>query len=204
MSDINNPNPYASPAICEDVVVAQIADEADWRAGLYCKGKQLVMHKMARLPDRCVKSNEPVSGERLRRKLSWHHPLVYLALFFGIIGLVIYVILSLVLQKKATIYVGLSEEWFRKRRRAMWIGWTTVLLGLAALAGSIVILVNSKGGTWAGWGIPLGIVMFLGGAIYGLLASRMVAPARITDDYVWLKGVHPEFLADLPPWPYQP
>jgi hypothetical protein len=32
----------------------------------------------------------------------------------------------------------------------------------------------------------------------------MVAPARITDDYVWLKGVNPAFLADLPEWPYEP
>jgi hypothetical protein len=38
--------------------------------------------------------------------------------------------------------------------------------------------------------------------IYGLVASRLVAPTRITKDYVWLKGVHPDFLAELPPWQY--
>jgi hypothetical protein len=203
MSDIN---PYQSPATYEDVVQATIVAEA-WQPGewVFRSGNQLVMHKLAKLPDRCVKSNQPADGQRLRRKLSWHHPLVFLALIFGLIGLLVYIILAVVLSKKATIDVGLSEEWFRKRRRAILIGWLSVLLGIAVLAGSIAIVVNPNcQAPWVGWGIPLGLAMFLGGAIYGLMASRMVAPARITEEYVWLKGVHPDYLADLPPWPNQP
>jgi hypothetical protein len=30
----------------------------------------------------------------------------------------------------------------------------------------------------------------------------MVYPARITNDFVYLKGVHPDFLARLPEWPF--
>jgi hypothetical protein len=52
--------------------------------------------------------------------------------------------------------------------------------------------------------ILLAVPVALGAAIYGLLAARMVAAKRITDDYVWLKGVHPDYLATLPPWPYEP
>jgi hypothetical protein len=55
------------------------------------------------------------------------------------------------------------------------------------------------------WGpfLMLGaILMFLGGLIYGLVACRLVSPKRMTDDYIWLKGVHPEFLNRLEPWPY--
>jgi len=198
MSDIN---PYASPLNCEDVVVATLAEPPQWEGGLYRKGKQLVMHKRANLPDRCVKSNQPAGGLRLRRKLSWFHPLIYLSLF---LGLLIFVILAIVLQKRATIYMGLSQEWFCKRRRALLIGWMTALLGLAVLVGSIVIISNSNNYNWTGWGIPLGIVAILGGGIYGSAASQMVSPVRITDDYVWLKGVHPDYLADLPPWPNRP
>ena len=199
MSDIN---PYASPANFEDVVLAQAVDGPQLQAGLFRKGKLLVMQKEAALPARCVKSNEPVEGRRLRRKLTWFHPLIYLSLF---LGLLIFVILALVLQKKATIYIGLSQEWYRKRRRAIWTGWITVLLGLATMAGSIAILAHTNGdAAWAGWGIALGFLVLLGGAIYASAASRMVTPVRITDDYVWLKGVHPDFLDDLPPWPYQP
>jgi hypothetical protein len=203
MSDIN---PYASPLNCEDVAQATVVAET-WQPNewVFRKGNQMVMHKLAKLPDRCVKSNRPAGGLRLCRKLSWHYPLVYLALFFGIAGLLIYVILAIVLSKRATIHVGLSEEWFRKRRRTILIGWLLVLFGIAALVASIVVICNSYVvPAWAGWGIPLGLVMFLGGAIYGLIASRMVAPARMTDEYIWLKGVHPDFLADLPLWPHSP
>jgi hypothetical protein len=199
MSDIN---PYASPSNFEDVALAEVVDGPQSTAGLYRKGNQLVMHKEASLPARCVKSNQPVEGRRLKRKLTWFHPLIYLSLLAGV---VILLILVLVLQKRATIYIGLSQEWWRKRRRALWAGWIIGLLGLGMMIGSIAILAASNGEQgWAGAGIALGLIVLLGGGIYGSAASRMVTPVRITDTHVWLKGVHPDFLADLPPWPYRP
>jgi len=162
--------------------------------------RETIGHAQTGESARSLRKKQP-AGLRLRRKLSWFHPLIYLSLF---LGLLIFVILAIVLQKRATIYMGLSQEWFRKRRRALPIGWMTALLGLAVLVGSIVIISNSNNYNWTGWGIPLGIVAILGGAIYGSMASQMVSPVRITDDYVWLKGVHPDYLADLPPWPNRP
>jgi hypothetical protein len=201
---MSNINPYASPSTFEEVVVAEVADEPNWAAGLWRKGNQLVMHKQANLPARCVKSNEPIEGRRLKRKLTWFHPLIYLSLQAGVL---IFAILAIVLQKRATIYIGLTSEWHRRRRRALWAGWIIGLLGLAVLIGSIVVLCNSRDSDppWAGLlGLLSGIIVILVGAIYGSAGSRMVTPVRITDDYVWLKGVHPDFLADLPPWPYRP
>jgi hypothetical protein len=52
--------------------------------------------------------------------------------------------------------------------------------------------------------ILAGVCLGMGGAIYGLIAARMVSPRRISDEYVWLKGVHRDFLNELPDWPYQP
>jgi hypothetical protein len=43
-----------------------------------------------------------------------------------------------------------------------------------------------------------GLLVTLFGAIYGLLKARMVAPIRITDEYVCLKGVHSDYLDALP------
>jgi uncharacterized membrane protein len=187
---------------CEDVVVATLAEPPQWEGGLYRKGKQLVMHKRANLPDRCVKSNQPADGRRLQRNLSWYHPLIYLTL---VVSPLVFIIVAYVLRKQATIHVGLSKPWFRKRRRALLIGWLMALLGLAIVVASIMMISNPRGQTpWAGWGIPLGIVMLIGAGIYGSMASQMVSPVRITDDYVWLKGVHPDYLADLPPWPNRP
>ena len=155
------------------------------------------MHKDAILPCRCVKSNEPADG-RLKRKLAWHHPGIYLTILLHIF---VYIVVALILQKKATIYIGFSDEWFRKRRRAIAVGWALVVVGVAIVVAA-GFMVNHDAGVGLA-GIWLGIVL-AGGAIYGLVAARMVAAKRITDHYVWLKGVHPEFLATLPPWPYEP
>jgi hypothetical protein len=195
-------NPYTSPDNSEDVILAQVVDGPQSTAGLYRKGDQLVMHKNAYLPARCVKSNQPVEGRRLQRNLSWYHPLLYLALLASPL---VFIILAYVLRKQATVYLGLSEPWFCKRRLAILIAWMMGVLGVVIMVASIVIVSDPQGRTpWVGWGILLGIVVILAAAIYGSAASQMVRPVRITDDYIWLKGVHPDFLADLPPWPYRP
>jgi hypothetical protein len=56
----------------------------------------------------------------------------------------------------------------------------------------------------AGVAALIGIVVILAGAFYGAISARLVAAKRITADYIWLKGIHPEFLALLPDWPYEP
>ena len=192
MSEIN---PYESPRSPEPAVVAELVEPES--GGVWRQGNVLVMHKRATLPDRCVKSNQPAHGRKLKRDLYWHHPWIYLTI---LISLLIYIILALILRKRAIVYIGLSEQWFAKRRRAIVIGW-----GLVLVSGVLVVLGFGMFGElneYAGVVILLGFVVFLVGAIYGLIAARMVAPKRITDDYVWLKGVHPDFLAELPVWPY--
>lgn len=199
MADIN---PYESPACCDYLVPTIVVEDDQSQQGLFRKGNQLVMHKQASLPDRCVKSNQPAGGLRLRRSLSWHHPMLYLTLFIGVL---IFVILAVILRKQATIEIGLSEEWFRKRRSAILVGWILALSGIAIAALSLLAISDPHGQmAWAGWGIPIGILTLLGGMIFGLLNSQMVTPARITDNFIWLKGVHPDFLADLPAWPNDP
>jgi hypothetical protein len=201
-------NPYQSPLSSEellrqlDVVPAMVVEENPFARGLFRKGNQLVMHKRAALPDRCVKSNDPADGWRLRRNLSWHHPMIFILV---LVSLLIYVIVALIVRKKATIYVGLSEPWFRIRRRAIAIGWGTALSGLAMIVlAAFLSDMWGPSGDWLVFVIPVAVLMIIGGAIYGILRSQIVSPARITDDYVWLKGIHPAFLAELPEWPYEP
>jgi len=47
-------------------------------AGVWRDNKTLVMTKDALLPDQCVKCNAPAHGFKLKRKLTWHHPALYL------------------------------------------------------------------------------------------------------------------------------
>ena len=190
-------NPYAAPQTgltrsgAESLILA--ADGGLWR-----KGRLLVMHKEAPLPDRCIKSNQPAFGRRLKRKLNWHHPGAYVLIFLSVL---IYVIVALIITKRATIHIGLSEAWHVRRRTATIIGWSLVLVGVGAFVVGFYVVDSYP--LFVGL-IALGVIGMLGGAIYGLVAARMVAPTRIAGDYVWLKGAHPDFLRALPDWPHQP
>jgi uncharacterized membrane protein YhaH (DUF805 family) len=185
-------NPYASPSILD---FSDPVPEQSGNHPLYRQGHLLVMHKQAVLPNICIKSNQPAQG-RLKRNLYWHHPAIYIAVF---VSPLIYVVLALVLRHRAVIEIGLSQEWFSRRRRAILIGWLTVLAGLAVLIAVLALDISRH--PMPGWAILAGLVVAVVGAIYGLVAARMVAPTKITNNYVWLKGVHPAFLAPLSEWP---
>ena len=151
------------------------------------------MEQNAELPDRCVKSNVPTQ-RKLKRRLSWHDPMIFLAICAG---LLIYVILALILRKTATVYIGLSDEWFAKRKRGIIIGWSIVAIAV----GMIVVGFNLPDRSpAAGPLIFFGFITILMGGIIGLLMARMVSPKKITDTHVWLSGCCPEFLEGLPTW----
>jgi len=191
---MSNANPYAAPQTANPFV-DQYVQPAQGFPGLWREGNVLVLHKMAPLPNICLKSNQPAE-RRLKRNLQWHHPAVFLAI---IPGLLVYAIIALIVMKKATLHVPLTEEWFSRRRTRMLISWGMV--GLSVLL-FIVGVMNVDSTDWGAFLIIGGIVLCLASAIFGLIACRLFTPKRITDEYVWLKGVHPEFLDRLPVWPY--
>lgn len=184
-------NPYEAPTPATSFVVAEVAHSQ----GVWRDGPLLVMEKTANLPDICVKTNTPTKN-KLKRKMYWHHPAVYLAVLFN---LIIYAILAMVLRKQAVIYIGLSDARMLRRKRAIWVAWITGLLGVASFFGGVVAI-SGPGGN----GSPLivlvllGLVMILASLIAGMLMSRIVRPQKIDDHYVWLRGVHPEYLARFP------
>jgi hypothetical protein len=163
--------------------------------GIWRSGNMLVMHKQSPLPFRCVKSNEPAS-DYLRRRLSWHHPLLYLVI---LANLLIFVIVALVVSKKADIKIGLSEAWFARRRQAMIVGWSCFLAGCGMFFASFLLDISDD---VRGAALITSIVLAMFGIFWGLLKSRMIVAKKIDDHFVWLKGIHPDFLATLPEWPY--
>jgi hypothetical protein len=204
-SNMTEENPYASPLSMDypngqrnDYPVLTPVQET-YPLGVFRKGNLLVMNKLATLPDRCVKSNEP-AVKRIRRSLSWHPPLIYVTI---LISILIYVIIALIVRKQATIYIGLSEKWVRKRRKAILIGWLTPMFGFALFVVSLIAMGNQRGSSdWYAVGMIGGIVIGLGGIIYGIVGSQMVTPTKIDDHFVWLKGVSPAYLAELPEFPF--
>jgi hypothetical protein len=157
------------------------------------------MRKNAQLPDRCVKSNEP-AAEKLQRKLTWV-PKGKQSLYLIAFGALLAHFLLKSHTQKATIHVGLSEKWIRKRRRAIILGWTLPIFGILLIIASAIFFSGTRND-----GPPIsffvGIIMFLGGILYGTNASKIVTPERITDRFIWLKGVHRDYLAELPEFPY--
>jgi hypothetical protein len=143
------------------------------------------------LPDRCVKCNGPANGYRLRRKLSWHNPLLYLLIFAGWLA---YVIVALVLRKTARVHVGLCEKHLNNRRIALYIAWFLFLAGIAAI---VMAFATQSGG--AGF---LGIMLLLAAAIYGNYAPRIIYASKIEERFVWIKGVDREYLSQFPQWPH--
>jgi hypothetical protein len=188
-------NPYAAPQRAWEHPAQAAPQPLHPLAGLWRQGNLLVMHKSAPLPDICVKSNQPAT-RRLQRKLQWHHPAVALSI---LIAVPVYVILALVLMKRATIMLPLSDEWYERRKRRLIFAWGSGLLCLGLIVVGFVLGVQVDNGGY----LLLSLMGFVGGIaalIYGQYACAMVRPTRITDQYVWLKGVHPDFLQRLEAW----
>jgi hypothetical protein len=187
---VSSENPYKPPQVTDPIVQPQQLE----KDGIWRQGSLLVMRKDAVLPDRCIKSNV-ATDRKLKRSLNWHPSWVFLTI---LISLCVYIVIALILSKKATIRIGLSDEWFAKRSRAILIGWGSVLASIGMLiSGGAMIEQNDAFGIL----ILAGVVLFLFGAIYGLIRARMISPTKIDDAYVWIKGANAEYLASFPIWP---
>lgn len=193
---MSNVNPYAAPQAA-DHAPAAVNVAAQPLAGIWRQGNVLVMHKNAPLPDICLKSNEPAT-RRLKRKLQWHHPAISFTILAGVL---VYVILAMILTKRATIQMAMTEAWFAKRFQRLLIAWGIALLAVLLFFGSFLLIELADGVIFACL-IFTSVVMLIAAPIYGQIACRMVAPKRMTDQYLWLKGVHPEFLNRLEDFPY--
>jgi hypothetical protein len=137
-----------------------------WRCG-----KFLIMRKDATLPNRCVKCNADAAGYKLKRKLFWHHPALYLMIVFP--GLLIYAIVATIVGKRARIEIGLCGEHRRLRSRNLLIAWL--------LFASCIICFVLAAWLSNGWMVFGGFVLLLASPVYGSVTCAMVSPKRIND-----------------------
>lgn len=154
--------------------------------GVWQDGAKLVMVKDAQLPDRCVKCNA-FTERKMKRNLTWHHPALYLLIIAGVL---IYFIVAMILRQSATIYIGICDEHHARHRRNMII--TAVLIVSSLLGFVIAIAMNEP------MFALLGILLFFGGIVFGVVGTRLVLPAKIDAQYVWLSGINKEYLSALP------
>jgi hypothetical protein len=163
--------------------------------GVFRDGKRVVLSRTASLPPRCVKSNEPAE-EWLKRNLTWHPPWVFVTI---LLSPLIYIIVALATRKTACVRVPLTLARFRRRRRIILLAWLLFLGGIAALVAAAVASADRQS--------SLSPILALGGLaailispFLGLAVASPVAPTKMDDKYIWLRGVHPAIVGDLPEW----
>lgn len=170
-------NPYAPPTVGGYYDVPAEGE-------LYRDGKILIVRDGAAFPDRCVRCNRPAQGFRLKRTFYWHPQVWYLLI---LVSILIYAIVAMIIRKKATLEIPICPE-HRSRRRTF-----TGLAFLAPLALCIGggVLARDLLGLWIAVAVLVAIV-------FGILASQLLTPDRIEDEWAYLKGAHQDFLAELP------
>jgi hypothetical protein len=150
------------------------------------------------LPDYCVKCDTPAEGYRLKRKLSWHHPAVFLLV---LIHLLLYLIVALIVRKKATVFLPICDAHRRRRVRAIAFAWFFCLLSIAVFVGLIVagdtLSGQENGPAVVGIGCLASLIVFLVSAFSGALIGRVVKVKKIEEKYAWIASVSPAFLARL-------
>lgn len=161
------------------------ASENIWR-----DGNLLVMRRDAELPDRCIKTNKPANGKQFKVTLSWHHPAIYLLIFWNPI---IYMGVAFSVCKKANVYIGVKNEILHKRKRAIWGSW---VVGLTGVVLCFLASLEQLDRVF----IPLGCVLILVGLIWQVSKVNLIRASRIEDRYIWIRGVADNYLALLPEW----
>ena len=178
-------------AQCKPVFLQRMAENAPIPSSgnVWRYNKRLVTRNETVLPDRCVKCNAPANGFRLKRTLYWAHPAYLLLLLLNVL---ILIIVYLIVRKKAVVQIGFCDYHRTKRTRCIAAAWSCFGLGIvlficSAMFNSTALLV-------------IGLLVFIVGSITFGIMARTVAPTKIDKEYVWLSGVNPNYLAELPEW----
>ena len=153
------------------------------RSGIHVEGKHLVVVDGAVLPQRCIKTNEPVAEPGRTKTLYWANPLILVAfLINAILGIVLY----LVLRKRCRITYAMSSRMrtaylYRRLVAVMvWVrGFALAIVG--ALKGRLELLV-------------IGIGLCLAGLILTLAFTTVLNIAKYRDGRFYLRGCGKPFL----------
>lgn len=175
-------SPYATPPAYGVAMAGPPAGTGVWR-----ENDSLVMFKQAQLPDRCFKCNAPAYGRRLNRQLWYIHPALYILAISPVIFLIVYMIV----RKGARVDIGICETHDQRRRMLAVVGGALLILSIVAI---VMAIAFETPAAFAG-----GLLLFLVGLVVVIVGQRFVLPSKIDNEYVWLKGMSPDYLASFPP-----
>jgi len=176
-------------AQCKPVFLQRMTEgvPASGQSGLWREGKKLVTRSETPFPDRCIKCNAPANGFKLKRVLYWQHPAYYLLLLCNLLVLLIVV---LIVRKKAVLHIGLCEAHRKQRTLGIIICTTGIFGGIGLIVGGAI--------AESGWLLLAGISAFFFGVIWWIVKGQTINATKIDKDTVWVSGVGPAFLNELP------
>lgn len=189
-------NPYASPT-GPNTLLGKVG-ENPYETAIFRDGRLLVIHESAILPDTCILTNEPAEGYRFRKNVAWHPPLLILLIF---INLLIFLIVALIVQKRAKLSIPITKEVHFRSWIFFAIAWLLALAGLPMFIAGIANVGRFDPPFWAGPAAAAGLPMFLIGCMLGITKGTILKVRKIKDKFVWIKGVHRDYLAKLPEKP---
>jgi hypothetical protein len=185
MDDVN---PYAAPQFVATSTDAPVFSDEAWR-----DGSLLVTRRGAVLPNRCVKCNAAADGGRVTFHLTWHHPYWMLLLCF----VLVYAVVFLFVIRAARIDVGLCRRHRAKQSNALFVFLGLAFVSVCLLISGVLSEIDVGGQVAARVCWSAAAIVFMVGII-ALFSARGIWPARIGDELVWLRGVCPAYLDELP------
>jgi hypothetical protein len=97
----------------------------------------------------------------------------------------------MVLRKSARVSLGFCELHKQQRTRMLAAGWLAFGLSLVAFFGALA--------EENGYIALVGLALLMAAVVLSLLTGRLISVKKIDDTFVYLRGVHPEYLDQFPP-----
>lgn len=175
-------------AVCKTLRLQRIRQGESGAVGVICRDKKNLLIPLGQdLPERCVKCNTTERLTRHKRTLYWHNPAVFLALLFNAL---VYIIIALIVRKKAVVSVCLCATHVSKRRLRIGLAWGCFVACLGSIVGIAVYSLPDYF-----WILPP--VLLIVSIVLGVL-SRMVYAAKITESELQMAGCEEPFLKTFP------
>jgi hypothetical protein len=208
-------NPYAAPP---DPAEDEPGDEIDPNRseGLWRKGKLLVLRRDAVLPDWCMRTGGPAGGRRRILRLRWMPGwlqvgsiILSIALLTTILYLGSHEMTTMIVVVLVLVASTASRSLIRRAEVEIGCCQAAQSRDYAFAAVRFVVLLAVVGGYFAAvyWfgHRPRGYFLVIFLTSWALLRAlrllvRPLTVARIDDDHVHLRNVHPDYLARLPEW----
>jgi len=189
-------NPYTAPATSSNGIDGRVGSEAD---GVWRDGEMLVMRRLSRLPNICVKTGKTSDIIGITRKLYWIPDWTWLTLFVGGPGLT--AVFALIFGRRQAVDIPINAQEHSKRRFRVYVGFFLVFLGPAITTLYFFISFGFKhSATTLNVLIVCGLVSIVG-IVVAAISESFVAPNGIDREFIWLRGIHRDLLESLPAFP---